>query len=184
MPPPVKPRKRVFVGCEGESEQSYVALLQQFMGVRAEFHLVNDLLNGGDPLATVDSAIKAMRRDAMKNRGPFIAKFVLLDSDLLGRNAARDEQCLALAKQHSLQLIWQSPCHEAMILRHLENCHDKRPPTTLVSEQQLRQEWPEYTKNCGKARLSQRITAASLARVARQEPELAALLICIGLIPA
>jgi hypothetical protein len=62
MAAPVKPRKRVFVGCEGESERSYIALLQQFMGIRAEFHLVNDVLNGGDPLAIVDSAIKALRR--------------------------------------------------------------------------------------------------------------------------
>jgi hypothetical protein len=182
MPATVKPRKRVFVGCEGESERSYVALLQQFMGVRAEFHLVNDVLNGGDPLATVDSAVKALRRDASKKRGPFIAKFVLLDSDLRGRNVIRDAQSLELAEQHDLRLIWQTPCHEALILRHLDDCHARRPPTTQLSEQQLRQEWPEYSKNCGKNRLSQRITAASLERVARQEPELAMLLSRIGLV--
>ncbi|GAB2922425.1 hypothetical protein GCM10027093_71830 [Paraburkholderia jirisanensis] len=178
----VKPRKRIFVGCEGESERSYVALLQQFMGIRAEFHLVNDVLNGGDPLAIVDSAIKALRRDATKNRGAFVAKFVLLDSDLLGRDAARDARCVQLAAQHELQLIWQEPCHEALILRHLDNCHDKRPPTTQASAQQLGKEWPEYSKNCGREKLSQRITPASLESAARCEPQLAALLVRIGLV--
>jgi hypothetical protein len=173
MAAPVKPRKRVFVGCEGESERSYIALLQQFMGIRAEFHLVNDVLNGGDPLAIVDSAIKALRRNTTKNRGSFVAKFVLLDSDLLGRE---------LAAQHELQLIWQEPCHEALILRHLDNCHHKRPPTTLASAQQLGKEWPEYSKNCGRQRLGQRITPESLESVARCEPGLAALLTRIGLV--
>jgi hypothetical protein len=184
MRPTLKPRKRVFVGCEGESERSYVAVLQQLMGVRAEFHLVNDVLNGGDPLATVDSAVKALRRDANKNRGPLFARFVLLDSDLVGRSDDRDAQSLRLAEKHGLKLIWQRPCHEAMILRHLSNCGDRRPPTTHLSEQQLRQEWPEYSKNFGRDNLLQRITVASLERVARNEPELAALLTCIGLVKA
>lgn len=140
------------------------------------------MLNGGDPLAIVDSAIKALRRDATKNRGAFVARFVLLDADLLGRDAERDARCVELAERHALQLIWQKPCHEALILRHLENCHDKRPPTTQASEQQLRREWPEYSKNCGRDRLSRRITPASLESVARYEPESAALLIRIGLV--
>jgi hypothetical protein len=107
------------------------------------------VLNGGDPLAIVDSAIKALRRDATKNRGAFVARFVLLDADLLGRDAERDARCVELAE---------------------------------ASEQQLRREWPEYSKNCGRDRLSRRITPASLESVARYEPESAALLIRIGLV--
>ncbi len=82
------------------------------------------------------------------------------------------------------KLIWQTPCHEALRLRHLDDCHDRRPPSTQLSEQQLKQEWPEYSKNCSKERLSQRITIASLERVARYELELAALLVRIGLVQA
>ncbi|WP_408498953.1 RloB domain-containing protein [Paraburkholderia xenovorans] len=175
-------RKRIFIGCEGESERSYTALLQQLLGSHAEFHLVAEVLNGGDPLALLESAEKALRRDRALARDPFFQRFVILDSDLRGRSAHRDELCLRIARNLGIHLIWQDPCHEAVLLRHLLDCERRRPPTSRESEEQLRAVWPTYVKNFGRDRLSERIDVAALLRVHREEPELAILLRLIKLV--
>uniref|UniRef100_UPI0039EE26BC RloB domain-containing protein n=1 Tax=Bordetella sputigena TaxID=1416810 RepID=UPI0039EE26BC len=182
MPPRIAQRKRVFVGCEGESERSYVALLQKLLGQGAGYHLWAEVLNGGDPLAIVESAHKALRRDMVSGRAPFIGRFVILDDDLRGRNAQRDRLCVELAETLGLTLIWQVPCHEAILLRHLERCEHRRPPTSRESEDQLRAEWPGYVKNFGSDRLMQRINMQAIQRVSRHETGLAALFRMIALI--
>jgi hypothetical protein len=175
-------RRRIFVGCEGESERCYVALLQKLLGNMAKFQLVPEVLNGGDPLALVESAQKALRRERGNARDPFIDRFLILDSDLLGRSAERDRECVKSAKDLGITLIWQDPCHEAVLLRHLDGCEKRRPPTTRESEEQLRVEWPEYVKNFGRDRLGERIDVDALDRVGPCESELAVLLILIGLV--
>lgn len=175
-------RKRVFVGCEGESERSYVALLQKMLGSGAGYHLVAEVLSGGDPLAIVESAQKALRKDELSGRAAFVGKFVILDDDLRGRNAKRDQACLQLAEALGLALIWQSPCHEAVLLRHLERCGDRRLPTSRASEELLRAEWPDYVKNFGSDRLAERLDIEAVQRAGRHEPGLAALLGLIGLV--
>lgn len=174
-------RKRIFVGCEGESERSYIALLQKLLGPRAGYHLVGQVLNGGDPLALVESAEKALRRDETFGRGVFHAKFLMLDDDLRGRNPQRDRACIQLAERLALTLIWQSPCHEAVLLRHLQHCSHRRPPTSRASEVALQEEWPGYVKNFGSDRLADRVDIHALQRVSRHEPGLAVLLRLIGL---
>ena len=63
---------------------------------------------GGDPLANVESAVKALRHEQGKKRGALHDRFVLLlDADLLGRAPERDQRCAPLAAQHGLRLIWQ-----------------------------------------------------------------------------
>ncbi|POR46731.1 RloB-like protein [Paraburkholderia eburnea] len=176
-------RHRVFIGCEGESERSYVALLQQLMGLRTRHHLIPELLNGGDHLANIESAKKALRKHNEQGRGKFVAKYVLLDSDQRGRNAQHDAECDRLARENDFRLIWQDPCHEALLLRHLDRCSNRRPPTTPVSEQQLVAEWPEYQKNFGRDNLGTRIDINALERVRRVEPVLGELLVLVGLVP-
>lgn len=182
MPKIIRQRRRVFIGCEGESERSYVALLQKLMEIKPDYQLIPEVLNGGDHLANIESAQKALKKHQVQARGQFVAKYVLLDSDLRGRNARRDADCDRLARQLDLRLIWQNPCHEAFLLRHLEECTQRRPPTSGESEQQLRAAWPGYEKNFGRERLSARIDIAALNRVRRVEPELEGLLILVGLV--
>ena len=79
-------------------------------------------------------------------------------------------------------LIWQSPCHEAVLLRHLERCQHRRPPTSRESEDQLRSEWPGYVKNFGSDRLSERLDIRALSRVSAHEPQLATLFKLVGLV--
>lgn len=175
-------RHRVFVGCEGESERSYVALLQHLMGLEARHHLVPELLNGGDHLANIESVQKKLRKHQEQGRGKFVAKYVMLDSDLRGQNPRRDADCDKLARELGLRLIWQDPCHEALLLRHLDKCSMRRPPTSADSFDQLRAEWPGYEKNFGRDRLSVRIDSAALERIRNVEFELGELLVFLGLV--
>ncbi|MGI4813269.1 MAG: RloB domain-containing protein [Janthinobacterium lividum] len=181
-PSKIPQRKRIFVGCEGESERSYIALLQQLLGRNTEFQLVAEVLNGGDPLALIESAEKALRRDRALARDAFFERFVILDADLRGRAIHRDDSCIRLAQELSIRLVWQEPSHEAVLLRHLPDCEQRRPPSSRESEEQLRAQWPGYVKNFGRDKLSERIDATALRRVRRYEPSLAVLLELIGLI--
>ena len=173
-------RRRVFVGCEGESEQSYVAVIKRHVDVAAAFHLVAPVLNGGDPLAIVESAKKAIRAESLKGRVPFVQRFVLLDSDLLGKTPARDAACKELARIEHIILIWQEPCHEAMLLRHLQGCETKRPRNTAASYEALRREWPRYRKNMAALELEERINAQSLKRAIHYDLEVAVFLRAVG----
>jgi hypothetical protein len=57
-------RRRIFCGCEGESEQSYGTFLHQLVAARGDLHIEALLLQpgAGDPLATVDRALKLIKR--------------------------------------------------------------------------------------------------------------------------
>jgi hypothetical protein len=174
-------RSRIFVGCEGESEQSYVAVIQRHLGAAAAFHLVGRVLNGGDPLALMESARKALRDESTKGRDPFVRRFMLLDSDLRGRSRDRDAACIALAEAQAITLIWQEPCHEAMLLRHLNGCENRRPATTAASLDALQHEWPRYRKNMAAQELAARIDRASLEQAIRTQVESEPLLRSVGL---
>jgi hypothetical protein len=178
-------RRRLFVGCEGESEQGYAAFLGRLIEASAlAVHLETVLLQpgGGDPLAIVERA--AARADQIEARrgDPFERRFVFLDDDKLGQAPQRDQRIAAAANAANLHLIWQRPCHEALLLRHLDGCAQLRPPTTAVSAQQLGQRWPTYAKGMPAVRLAEKLDLAAVTRAAAVEPELAVVLQVIGLI--
>ena len=89
----IPPRRRFFLGCEGESEQSYGALLQSIAdeSLQLRVHLDLQLLGGGDPLAIVQAAVEKARARA-RNRGRFVRHAVLLDSDRHGHAPERDNR--------------------------------------------------------------------------------------------
>lgn len=181
MRPPrriVVPRRRLFVGCEGESEQGYVALLARLAeAARLPVHLDAVLLRpgGGDPLGLVELAAKRVAERAKKH-GAYEARFVLLDDDKLGTAPARDARIEAVRAGAQIQLIWQRTCHEALLLRHLDGCAQRRPASTALAMVALNQEWPAYKKGMAASRLAERIDQAAVGRVAPVEPELATLL--------
>ncbi|HEX8387964.1 MAG TPA: RloB domain-containing protein [Sphingomonas sp.] len=178
-------RRRLFVGCEGESEQGYVALLARLAeAARLGVHLDAVLLQpgGGDPLALVERAAAYAVQRSLR-RGNYECRFVLLDRDKHGQTPERDSRIAAIAESARLHLIWQQPCHEALLLRHLEGCSQLRPPTTPIAIEQLRQRWAGYEKATPAARLADRLDRPALARAAQVEPDLAVLLTTIGLIP-
>lgn len=176
-------RKRLFVGCEGESERGYAALLQRFADVEGLLVHIDPVLlqpSGGDPCALVERARALLGQREQRHGESYAERFVLLDGDKVGQTPQRDARARIIAEQAGFQLVWQEPCHEALLLRHLDNCTDLRPPTTPLAIQQLTQRWPDYRKGMAAVRLGDRIDLAGAKRVAQNDAAVAALLAAIG----
>ncbi len=175
-------RKRIFLGCEGESEHGYGALLAR-LADEAGLHLAiqSALLRpgGGDPLALVELAVELSRRGE-KKRGAFALKAVLLDRDKVGIAPERDKRLFSLAAENCLRLIWQDPTHEALLLRHLGGCDQLRPQTSLLALADLQRQWVDYKKPMPALRLSARLGMAELRRACAVEDSLREFLIECG----
>jgi hypothetical protein len=179
--PRIPQRVRVYLGCEGRSEQSYGARLGQIANsVGRHVYIDNDVLGGGDPLALVDLAVRRIAAREAK-RGDFVHRAVLLDRDRLGLSPDRDRQIAPLARRHGVQLIWQSPCHEGFLLRHFEGQEATQLATSDLAMQALTRVWPEYRKGTPANGLALRIDRGAILRAAAVEPDLRAFLALIGL---
>jgi hypothetical protein len=177
-------RKTIFVGCEGACEAGYVALLQDFArDAGLPVHLiVRELGPGaGDPLSRVEMAVRELTRHA-RTRTVIRDRFVLLDSDQAEADRDRAERARGLAAANKIAIVWQEPCFEALLLRHLPGCTTRRPPDTQGANQALEREWPEYVKPMSRAALARRIDLDAVRRAAGVEAGLRALLRCIALI--
>jgi hypothetical protein len=182
--PTIEPKVPIFVGCEGASECAYVRLLQDFVREQdLPIHLVIEELapGAGDPLARVEMAVKRLEHLRKVRTAP-ANRFIMLDTDQIGEAPARAEQARQLAARNNIMLVWQEPCFEAVLLRHLPNCATRQPPTSPAAEQALQQRWPGYEKPMTHLALGGRIDLAAIIQAASVEPDLAALLRCIRLI--
>ncbi|MDE1150128.1 MAG: RloB domain-containing protein [Azospirillaceae bacterium] len=172
-------RRRIFLGCEGESEQGYAALLSRLLEERhRRIHLEIVLLGGGDPLAIIQTAERQIRQRATRAT-PFAASVIMLDADRRDVHLQRREDARALASRLGLHLIWQLPCHEAFLLRHLVNCGHLHPTTSALAEAELSKRWPRYEKGMAAARLAERLDRAAVLRAAIVEEDLRQLLAII-----
>lgn len=181
--PHIPQRLPVFVGCEGESEAGYVSLLSLFANqasLAVHIHIERLFPGAGDPLARVKRAVE--RLDHLKGRRePFKHLFILLDEDQVAGTPQRAEEARRLADRHNIVLIWQRPCHEALLLRHLPERQDRRPPNVTLSDRALVAEWSAYKKPMTRSELRERIDLEAVYRAAAVEPELASLLRVMGL---
>lgn len=176
-------RTPIFVGCEGLSEMGYAGWLRNLIRDKGlPFHLeLSDLGRGaGDPFARIDLAIERVAH-LERNREPFVARYVFLDTDQLAADASRAVQARRRATEHDFTVIWQEPTHEAFLLRHLPGCDTRRPPNTREAHKALRREWAAYRKPAGAREIEQRLDLDGARRVANSLPELAQLLVIIGL---
>jgi hypothetical protein len=103
-----------------------------------------------------------------------------MDADRLGQSPSRDAQMMLITQTAHIKIIWQRPCHEALLLRHFEGCQQLQPPTPAQALAELRQRWPDYAKGMPAIRLADQIDHAALQRVLQVELELAAFLANIG----
>lgn len=177
-------RRPVFVGCEGESESGYVGLLQDLIReANLPVHLlIADLgIGAGDPLARVEMAVRKLEQ-LRRNRTAPAQRFVLLDFDQVEADRPRAANAQRLARENGIQMVWQRPCFEAVLLRHLPACATRRPPDTLQAGRALLREWPDYEKPMSRAELSRRITLNAVLQAAGVEPELRIFLNSVGLI--
>ncbi|MCL5284667.1 MAG: hypothetical protein M1313_02750 [Nitrospirae bacterium] len=103
-------------------------------------------------------------------------KALILDSDKLSEspNGAEKEQneLEQLAATHGFLLIWQTPCHEGFLLRHLEGCQSLRPPGCKEAKSMLLKRWPEYIKPMQVSALIERICFEDLMNFAGEERSL------------
>lgn len=175
-------RKPIFVGCEGESEQSYVGFIQDLIdAAELPIHLNIEPLRAGDPLARVEYALSRLAR-LRKSRSAFAQKFVLLDTDQLSMAPQRAAQARSLAANNDISIVWQEPCFEAVLLRHFDGMSARRPPTSRLSETALKRVWPSYDKPMSRAQLGQMLDQQSVVRAANVEPNLLFFLSSIGLL--
>jgi hypothetical protein len=178
----IAPRKTVFLGGEGESEQGYGSFLNDLIrAANKPFHIdvVNLNPGAGSPLALLKRAIEKVTRFE-RQRGSYSYRAVLIDEDTLASVNDR-AAVIALAAQNGIEIIWQSPCHEAFLLRHFAGRLNNQPATSQIAINALRQEWPDYQKGSTGVQLSKNIDVEGVKRVAGQHADFAAFLTAIGL---
>lgn len=162
---------------------AYAGLLQDMLR-EAGLHVhlvVHDLGRGaGDPLARVQLAVQRLAQ-LRRTRIEPPERFILLDGDQAARDSTRAGCARHLAAQHNIGIVWQEPCFEALLLRHLPDCTTRRPPNTPEAVRVLEREWPGYKKPLSRATLAERIDRDAVRRAAGVERELEALLRCLGL---
>lgn len=92
----IERRARIFLGCEGESEQGYGAFLRRLAdAAQLKVHIVTkNLQPAGDPLALAAKAITQFDKDHRK--APFAGKAIMLDVDRLAEPADRGRRALEL----------------------------------------------------------------------------------------
>lgn len=176
-------RRRIFLGCEGESERGYGALIGRLLeNRRRDMHLHVVLLQpgGGDPLALVQLAKIRIAEGERKSESPYVHRAVLMDADRLGQAPLRDAQIAPIVQAARIRIIWERPCHEALLLRHVEGCQQLQPATSPQALAELRQRWPEYVKGMPALRLADRIDHGAILRARQAEAELAGFLSDIG----
>ena len=157
-------RRRIFVGCEGASERSYVRWLQGLADQRQK-HLFFDPydLGGGDPLSIVQNGEKKLKEQERK-KGKYALKAILLDSDRIGVDAGRDDLMHQIIGRVGFALLIQYEIHEALLLRHFQGCHKLRPKKSRT-EARLLKEWPNYEKPADAISLRQKIDFDGLLRM-------------------
>lgn len=183
----IRPQRRpIYVGCEGASEVGYVGVLNDLVRVADRpLHLIIEELGpgAGDPLARVEMAVRRIAHHRQTRIAP-VERFVLLDFDQVERDRARGDRAMKLAADFDIRIVWQRPCFEAVLLRHIEGRATHRPPDTPKAQRDLEHDWAGYRKPMTRSDLARRIDLASLERVAIVEPELAEMLRCLGIIAA
>lgn len=183
-PPHIKLRRPIYIGCEGASEVGYAGFLQDLIrDANLAVHLhVDELGPGtGDPLSRIEMAVLRLKQLQMKRSAP-AERFALLDLDQAERDLQRAERARKLAVENGIVILWQRPCFEALLLRHIAGRTANRPPDTPRAIVALKKEWPDYIKPITRADLARRIDRADVLRAATVEVELEALLHCIGLL--
>jgi hypothetical protein len=181
----IPPRAPIFVGCEGESEQAYGQVLNELLREPdRHFHLevVNLSPGAGDPIARLQKADQEIDR-RRRRRSEFHLRVVLMDSDQVDRAPELRRQAERRARDLDIRIVWQEPCHEAFLLRHLDGFAQHRPPTCVAAKITLKATWSDYCKPMTKMQLARRIDFDAVQRAAEVEPALAAFLSEINLVP-
>jgi hypothetical protein len=177
-------RTPVFLGCEGESERAYGQFLNAIarnLNRPIAITIVNLNPGAGDPAARIHKAVQEIAR-RKRNGDTFVHHAILMDTDQLGNDPARLREITSRAGREHIFVIWQEPCHEALLLRHFDGHATRRPPTSAEASKALREVWPGYQKPAIGRDLSTRLNFDDILRAAANDTALDAFLRRIGLI--
>ncbi len=177
--PYIEQRRVIFVGCEGESEHGYAALLQLFA---RDFNLPIFLkiealaLGAGDPYARLIKADKSIEQ-LQKKGSQLHSRFLLMDSDQADRDPVAAEKVRRFAESKHIAIIWQAPCFEAMLLRHFVN---KRPADSTAALRELLKVFPGYRKGMAARILGEKISWKHVIHASQFDPSLKKFLTRLG----
>ena len=148
-------------------------------------HLVVEMLGlgAGDPLARVERAVSRLKHLGQTRTEP-AERFVLLDFDQAERDPQRADRARRTAAENDIVIVWQRPCFEAVLLRHLQGRAAHRPHDASEAMRVLIRNWPENRKPMSRADLARRLDLAAVLRATAVEQELDALVGCLGLTPS
>lgn len=178
---PIPLRKRFFVGCEGESERSYVKFLSDLSKTQNKaVHLDSHILKEGDPLSRLQLAIKIIKRSEAKH-GPYSAKFVFCDFDQYELAPARTQLAESRCKENGIKMIWQRPDHEGLLCRHFDRLRNRQLLNKRESFAALQQAWPNYEKNQTAQQIQRVLSMENVLGAAQALPDFKELIVCIGM---
>ena len=174
----VKPRRVIFIGVEGKSDQAFV----RFLGHCCEeaglhLHLKVKPGNGGDSVAVVEEAARHLKRSGKSNISD---RLVLLDRDRIEQDLQAGRDARAVASKAKLEIIFQEPNLEGLLIR-LHPGQENRRIAADNTMAELRKVWPEYSKPPTADQLSQRFALSDVQRAAQYDSELQRLLEVLGL---
>ena len=175
----VEPRRAIFVGAEGDSERAFAGFLQRCCD-EAGLHVHLDIRpgTGGDSVSVVEEARRRLEKHPAKRE--FKHTLVLLDRDRVNQDRAAGRDAPALAAQSHLEIIYQDPNLEGLLLRlHVGN--EQRRVAATRAETELRRLWPEYRKPPTVDQLKRRFELPDVQRAAQYDQELRRLLSILGL---
>ena len=166
--PTIKVRKRLFVGCEGDSEVALMATLQELANDHGwNIHLDKHNCRGGNALSVVTTAIKKRLRQLLQ-RDPFDGgSFVIMDKDRYDADGDA-QQINALVKAEKIVLILQDDNFEA----HLGRILSGQPALGAhQASKHLKGVWSDYDKPPSSAALKTRLNAPLLRQSTSISPE-------------
>ncbi len=175
----VKPRRPIFVGVEGKSEQAFVKFLQHLCddnGLSLSLDCAKG--SGGDRVMVVQEAGRSWKKRSGRNQ--YKDKLVLLDQDRVeeDREAGRDAD--ARASELGFRIIYQAPNLEGLLIR-LHQGSEQKTVKKGTERARLQKLWPEYSKPPTADQLIRRFGLDDLRRAARHDEELGRLLDVLGL---
>ena len=169
--PAVAPRNVVFVGVEGKSDQAFARFLERCLD-KDGMHLHLDIKQGGggDTLAVVKTAIHYLKRRGSGK--DYYRKIVLLDKDRIGEDKRHDRDASTEAKKHGLEIIFQDPNLEGLLLR-MHPGNERKEYQPQETERKLRKVWPDYGKSkLSASLLREHFTTTDLRRAAKHDRQL------------
>ena len=175
----VKPRRPVFLGVEGKSEQAFVKFLQHLCDEHDRaLSLICAKGSGGDTVTIVREAHRSLKK--RRGRIQYKDKLVLLDQDRVDADLQAGLDAEAKASELGFKIIYQDPNLEGLLIR-LHEGFEQKSVTRGTEGELLRKLWPEYSKPPTAHQLIRQFGLDDLRRAARFDEGLRRLLDVLGL---